>query len=200
MALREIGEAAMGSDYLQLFDRRTAEVILGAAESELAALVDLRGKAGEPPVWNSYWDPKQKKSVDLEFGTKSGKRLQVILESALSLKQIKEELLEVFCIGAHFYLDYWGCWMEVFSGEGPAGAVPRENFMSSLSPNKIDAEGCASGRYLLKPENVEAIRSSLEMHRQEWSIMNDANLERLRGWQKFCVANSGYCVLYQMDF
>jgi len=192
----------MGTDYLQLLDRRTAEVILDATESDLAALVDLRSKTSESPVWKSYWDDKQGEFVDFNFATKAADRLRIILATRSSLKEVKEQLLDAFCIGESWlYLDYWGCWAEVFSGEVPAGAISWEDFTKPLFSNDTETKQDRGypGCYLLAPQNVESIRSSLETHRGEWRIMNDSDLDHLRGWQSFCKDNAGYCVSYQID-
>jgi hypothetical protein len=193
----------MGTDYLQLLDRHTAEIIMSADDSALAALVDLRTGIEGPPVWQNYWDAKQAKSSGFEIVTRAAQRLQTILDCGSTIEEIKDQLLNDLCIGgAWLYLDYWGCWAEAFSGEVPHGAIAWEDFTRPIRPNEgtaVEYRGDNSGCYLLTPENTDSILKSLEVHREDWRIMNDSDFVRLRAWKNFCHANPGICILYQID-
>jgi hypothetical protein len=46
----------MGTDFLELLDRRTAEVIIHGDESDLISLVEVRTTRNGSPVWRNYWD------------------------------------------------------------------------------------------------------------------------------------------------
>ena len=193
----------MGTDYLQLLDRRTTQVIVNATESDLAALVDMRSTFVGPPVWQTYWDEKQQVLVEFPFGTSPAQRLRMMLECGYSMDDVKHDLVHDFCVGGGLNLDYWGCWAEVFSAHDPPGSITWEEFIASIrdvsSEFSNEAQG-ASGRYLLSHEDVSTILRSLEGHFQELSIMAQCDLDRLRGWQVFTDKHPETCILYQMDF
>jgi hypothetical protein len=100
------------------------------------------------------------------------------------------------------YVDYWGCYAEVFAGGDPSGAVTWEAFTDPMhGPESSSKEPAgASGCYLLTDENVDSIICSLEAHRSEVKIMNDEQIAQLKAWRDFCRKFPGFCVLYQIDF
>jgi hypothetical protein len=65
----------IGTDYLQLLDRPTAEIILVDELSAFAALVELRTKSEGPPVWQYNWNAELGKSIEFETGTNAARRL-----------------------------------------------------------------------------------------------------------------------------
>jgi hypothetical protein len=117
---------AVGTHYLHLLDRRRAEIIIHANESELATLVDMTTWLGRPHLWQKYWDAKKEDFVDFEPTTPTTERLRIKLREGTSIERIKEELLGELCIGGWLYVDYWGCYAEVFAGGDPSGAVTWE--------------------------------------------------------------------------
>jgi hypothetical protein len=192
----------MGTDYLQLLDRRTAKLIIGADESELISLIEMRTTSGGPPVWKSYWDSKLEKAVDFERTTSAAQRLEKIRNGS-TLEDIKERLLYEISVSHNFlYLDYWGCWVEAFPIEGPPGAITWEDFTAPMrsAPKAKKEEWDTSGCYLLTDENVSAILRSLEVHRHELTNMREPEIDQLRRWQAFCRKHPEISILYQIDF
>jgi hypothetical protein len=194
----------MGTDYLQLMDRRTAEVIIEATAADLAAIVDLKTAGAGPLVWRNYWDAQNEAFVDFVNVATAAARLATILRCGSSLNEIKQDLIRELCIGrALLHLDYWGCWAEVFSVQDPPGALTWENFTAPIRgaterPTGESTE--SSGCYVLTNHNVASILSSLEAHRSEMEIMNDAQIERLRAWLALCSKHQEFSILYQIDF
>lgn len=192
----------MGTDYLQLLDRRTAEIIIRGEGSDLAALVDLRTTAYIPPVWKQYWDADQQRLTNFDSLVTAAERFKVLIETGSTIEEIKEELLHELCVSHWLYIDYWGCSSEVFNGS-PPGAITWEEFAapiySAASQPKQEAVG-SSGCYLLTHENIDSILKSLEFHRHELEIMDGPKIDRLRSWQNLCRKHPGFSILYQIDF
>lgn len=189
----------MGTDFLQLFDERTAHFVIEGEESDLVTLVDFRTSREGAPIWKSYWAPEEEAFVDFEPRTPNSARLRIKLAHGTTLGEIKEDLLRRLCtMQAMFYLDYWGCWAEVFITE-PPGALTWEQLVAPIRKSHAAPDG-SSGCYLLTHENVEAILRSLRSHQDELLIMTLADIERLASWQRFCAKDSGFCILYQIDF
>jgi hypothetical protein len=191
---------AMGTDYLQLFDKRTAQLVIGGDESDLVTLVDFRTRREGAPIWQAYWSPSHECFINFEPRTPNLDRLRTQLAHGTTLQQIKEDLLRRLCtMQSMFYLDYWGCAAEVFMTDPPAGALTWEEFVAPIRKSHPEPDG-SSGCYLLIPENVEAILRSLRSHQGELQIMTLADIERLSSWQKFCAKDPGFCIMYQIDF
>src|SRR5262245_24393771 len=140
----------MGTDFLQLMDRRTAEFIIAADAADLAALLDLKTTGDGPLAWRNYWDAQNETLVDFANITTTSVRLDTILRSGTSLNKVKQDLIDELCISEAFlYLDYWGCWAEVFSVQDPPGALTWENFTASIrgaidrpTGETMDSSGC----------------------------------------------------------
>ncbi|HYL75454.1 MAG TPA: hypothetical protein VEU96_14675 [Bryobacteraceae bacterium] len=194
----------MGTDYLQLLDRRTAELVVGGSAADLATLVEARTTLDGPPVWRNYWDAKNQIVADFARTTSATQRLRTIIESGSSLEEIKDDLIRQLCIGDSLYLDYWGCYAEVFSVQGPLGSITWEQFtapMRNTSVSRVEPEEAEStGCFLLTNDNVESILLSLEAHRDELRVMDEFQIDRLREWRAFCGRHPGFCILYQIDF
>ena len=195
---------SMGTDYLQLLDRGAAELIIRGNGEDLVALVESRTTSIEgPPVWNSYWDAMQEKFVDFRRDASSAERLKTKLDQGTTLEEIKDDLLQNLCLARNFlYVDYWGCWSEIFSVEGAPGSIPWEDFtapMRGAIPSKKEKWG-TSGCYLLTDDNVSAIMRGLETHQDELTIMSSQEVERVRRWQSFCRKMPTFCMTYQNDF
>ncbi len=116
----------MGTDYLHLLDRRAAEIIIRADESDLIVLIDCRTVPNSQAVLKDYWDEALGRFVDFPPGTTTKQRLQGITRRS-TLDEIKKDLVRSLCIGGWLNLDYWGCWAEVFSVK-PIGAISWEEF------------------------------------------------------------------------
>jgi hypothetical protein len=188
----------MGTDYLQLFDRRTAELVLQAGAPDLLALVDLHGRRNAPSIWHSYWDQTQQRLIDFDSGLSDIQRLQTQLDHGTPLHEIKEKFLRGICTMQEMLsLDYWGCYVEVFPND-PPGALSWERFVASFSGTTGQNED--SGTYLLTIENVAAILRNLYAHKDDLRIMKDEGIKTLETWHAVCSRDPRFCVLYQIDF
>lgn len=191
----------MGTDYLQLLDRRTAEIIIHGEGNDLAAVVDLRTAMNMKPIWKQYWDDHKKGFIDFDSGITAAERFKILIETGSTIEEIKEELLRELCISHWLYVDYWGCYAEVF-GADPPGAITWEEFIAPMyrTAGSKQEEYGVSGCYLLTHDNVDSILKSLECHRHELQIMDQSKVDRLRYWQNFCRKHAGSSILYQIDF
>ncbi|HKF24062.1 MAG TPA: hypothetical protein VKE93_20990 [Candidatus Angelobacter sp.] len=193
----------MGTDYLELLDRITAEMIIRADEADLICLVESRTTRDGPPVWKNYWNAEQDCLIDFPRATTATERLKLKSQHGTALEEIKDDLLREMCVSAvSISVDYWGCWADVFAGKDPADAIPWEDFTAPIRRrHKTEKEEWeTSGRYLLTDENVDSILRSLEAHKNELTIMGEPEITHLRLWQTFCRRVRGFCIVYQIDF
>jgi hypothetical protein len=168
----------VGTDYLELFDRRTAEIIVSGAEADLISLVEARTPPNSgPPVWHHFWNASLGSLQEFPRTATSEDRFHLIRSASESLDEIKGELMEAMCVSRPLFLDYWGCMAEVFRGGEPPGAVTWEEFAAPLQSGNEPVE--SSGRYLLTPENTEAILQSLRTHVRELRVTDS---QVLRSW------------------
>lgn len=191
----------MGTDFVQLLDRRTAELILIADEADLVTLVEARTRPNSlPPVWRNRVDLA---SFSLQpFGEEAtiADRLAGQLAAGSELVEIKTELIDELCTSDWIYLDYWGCMAEVFTGAEPPGASYWENFTAAMFEGPLPEEPGLSGRYLLTASNIDAMTRSLRKHVHELDAMRERDVEMLERWHEFCGRHSDYRVVYQIDF
>ena len=91
--------------------------------------------------------------------------------------------------GEEIYLDYWGCYAEVFDGH-PDGSISSSAYL----PDEEDETFL-----LLRPEHVDQMIKSLYEHRDGLSIMDNEQIEKLERWKDFCAANPSHRVAYMFD-
>lgn len=187
----------MGTDFLSLFDRHAAEIIMGANETELATLVDLKTTLDGPLVWREYLNDSKDGLLPFDKFMTSAERLVRMLRDC-RLDEIKRDLILHLCSSCAFlHVDYWGCWAEVFTNGASETIVTWESFAAPIDPKtEMDV---SSSCYLLTNDNVQAILDSLEAHRSDVTIMSDAEIDRLRSWRAFCLKHPEFCVLYHID-
>ena len=125
----------MGTDYVQLLDKRTARLIMTGDEETLAVLVDSRTRPVQgPPVWCQYWDLKANKLRDFSPQVNGLERLRILMNSGTTLHEIRRELIRVLCESDFLRVNYWGCHAKVFSGHAtPPGGNTWEEFEAQLS-------------------------------------------------------------------
>ncbi len=164
----------MGTDRVELLDRRTAELIISGTEADLIALVESRTRpmAG-PPVWRDYWDASRESFREFPLAVPVEERLSVILSNGIRLTAIRIQLIRDLCTSAPLDVDYWGCIAEVFSGGKPPGCITWEDFIAPAFPEGPPEAGIhrdengailwteTSGRYLLTAANTNAMTVSL---------------------------------------
>ncbi len=91
------------------------------------------------------------------------------------------------------YVDYWGCFAEVFTGR---------HLDRSCETNLVLRPDDPDGAYvyfLLVP-HVDAMLSSLRAHWSEVTVMDDADLARLVEWRDRCASDPALRVAYSIDF
>ena len=88
------------------------------------------------------------------------------------------------------YLDYWGCYAEVFEGH-PEGSTSSLDYLPDEEEETF---------LLLRPDHVDRMIKSLHEHREDLSIMDKGQLAELEKWRDFCAANPNYMVAYMFDF
>lgn len=90
----------MGTDYLELLDRITAEIIIRADQADLLCLVESRTTRDGPPVWRNYWNAEQDCLIDFPRATTATERLKLKLQHGAALEEIKDDLLREMCVSA----------------------------------------------------------------------------------------------------
>jgi hypothetical protein len=203
----------MGTDNVELLDRRTAEVIVRGAEVDLITLLESRTRPlAAPPVWRDYWDAGSESIQEFPRETTLTERLRVITSGGREMVEIKHELIRELCTSDWLHLDYWGCKAGVFGPGDPPGSTTWEDFISPMFPGAApeppvhhDDDGSVlwvetSGRYLLTSANTEAMILSLRSHSQDVTVMSEADVAKLERWHGFCMSHPDFCVVYQIDY
>lgn len=203
----------MGTDNVELLDRRTAEIIVRGSETDLIALVESRTRPlVGPPVWRDYWEPNRQSLQEFAREATVEERFKVILSGETGLTDIKSQLIRDLCTSDWLSLDYWGCMAEVFGGVEPPGSTKWEDFVAPMfegsAPQPVvhrDDDGTVqwvenSGRYLLTVANLDAMIQSLRNRRLDLRIMGESEVGRLERWRHFCARHHDFCVVYQIDF
>ena len=206
-------EKHMGTDNVELLDKRAAEIIIHGSKADLIALVEARTRPIiGPPVWREYWDAARESMQEFSREVKVEDRFKAIATSAREIAAIKSELIRELCTSDWLYLDYWGCTAEVFGGVDPPGATKWEEFVAPMFPDgppeppvHYDEDGSVlwietSGRYLLSSSDTNAMIASLRKHVQDLSVMCEADIAKLERWHHFCAAHPDFCVVYQIDY
>lgn len=187
----------MGTDFRQLFDAKTADILARGTADDLCAFVDSRaGLAGsdKPRIWGSYFDLLGRQ-IDLGEFLNASQRLEALLKFGWGLQELREELVNDLCLSSEWlHVDYWGCMAEVF-GDQPPGSLPLNRWWRARGGRYEDEEIS----YILTDDNVSAIRESLGRHRSELTIMDDRSLDQLRCWAEFCGKQNAFRVVYNID-
>jgi hypothetical protein len=181
----------MGTDWLQLFDKRLSDKILAMNRQRLVRFIEenidvLKEKDRRDTVHYSsiiFTMNQDKLSV-----TQAIDRL--IADSGL--QDLKIDVAFDFCFGEEWvYLDYWGCYAHVFSEGDPKGSIQSDKYM----PDKGDYDFL-----LLTPDHVDRIVKSLKEHADDLPVMNRAGIERVEYFRDFCRGHPGYWVAYKFDY
>ena len=81
------------------------------------------------------------------------------------------------------YLDYYGCWIEVFRDE-PEGIITSTEYLHETKGEVWFT--------LLQPNHVDQIIESLRKHMNELTIMSQTGVEKVIQFRNYCVTNPGY--------
>ena len=202
----------MGTDNIELLDKRTAELIIHGSDDDLIALVECRTRSSSgPPVWREYWDADQESVQEFPRTATVEQRFGLISQHATSA-EIKTQLVRELCTSDWLSLDYWGCFAEVFSGHRPPGSITWEEFIAPMFKGEVpepivhrDEDGSPiwlenTGRYLLANQNTDLMIHSLKNHIPELQVMGVSDVARFERWHALCARHSGFAIVYQIDF
>jgi len=171
----------MGADSVRLFDKRLSDEILSLAMENIASFVQPRLR-----------QLREFSEFLCGFGedVPAAIRLEQLQRQGRTEAELKYDLVEYLCISAEsLVLDYWACYVEVFSGD-PPGSIPDYKLFPHL----------AEQRYLLLlAEHVDLMLASLDSHRREVIAMSDADISTLRSLRDQCTADVGKMVAYFYD-
>lgn len=109
-------------------------------------------------------------------------------ERQLASNAESRDVLACF-IGSPLYLDYWGCYSEVFGGMEPVGSV----FNTSFIPGEEEA-----WFLFLLPEHIDRMLASLWKHSSELRVPVD--IAELRRFREIAAADQNLKVAYVFDY
>jgi hypothetical protein len=177
----------MGTDSIHLFNKELADKILAINQADLVSFLNenLAVLQQKPFVLTSVL-------YEME---ESGDSLAVVVERLLAneitFDRLRSDVAQDFGSGdERIPVDYWGCYAEVFAGH-PEGSISSLDYLPDEEEETF---------LLLLPEHVGQMVKSLREHADDLRIMSTATIDRLEEWQRFCVANPGYWVAYEIDF
>jgi len=183
----------MGTDWLQLFDKRRSDKILAMNRQGLTRFLE-----------ENLDELKEKDRRDI--GTHSSIVFIMNQDKVSVFQAVNKELADSglrdlklrvaldFCLGEEWiYLDYWGCYAHVFSEGDPKGSILSEKYL----PDKN-----YDGFLLLTLEHVERIIKSLKEHANDLPVMKrmGAGVERVEYFRDFCRGHPGHWVAYHFDY
>jgi len=114
-----------------------------------------------------------------------------LFDKALADRMLAEGRDPLVALGdEEIYLDYWGCYAEVFDGH-PEGSISSLDYLPDEEEETF---------LLLRPDHVDRMVRSLNEHRDDLNIMDKEQLEKLERWRDFCAANPSQMVAYIFDF
>jgi hypothetical protein len=147
----------MGADWIQLFDKKLCDEIVGLNTHTLPAF-------GERNLDGC----KEFSRFGYDFeGMPMADRLRRLVDDGESEVKLKTLLVDELCFSERkLDLDYWGCYAEVFRGVDPPGAIPDYRIFRDLRQQ---------GFLLLLPDHVDLIPESLNLHRAEVTRMTEAD-------------------------
>lgn len=171
----------MGTDWVRLFDKRLCDDILALDNSTLATFVS--SPLGELEQYNEFRN-------GFADNVAVPARIRQLHESGLSEQQLKCILVNSLCpLGEWLYVDYWGCYAEVFVGD-PPGSIPDLVIFPHLQEEQF---------LLLRPEHVDQILGSLTAHRADLRVMRGKDISLLMQWRDRCLNDENMMVAYFLD-
>jgi hypothetical protein len=173
----------MGTDWLQLFDKRLSDKILAMNRQRLMRFLEenvdvLKEKDKRDTVHYS--------SIIFTMNQHKISVAQAVdrLIAGSGLQDLKIQIAFDFCFGEEWiYLDYWGCYAHVFNEGDPKGSIQSDKYLS-------DKENV--GFLLLTPDHVDRIVKSLKEHADDLHVMERADIERVEYFRDFCRGHPGY--------
>jgi hypothetical protein len=181
----------MGTDSVKLFNKTLSDRILGMTKSGVIRYVEENLESLKEIEKSGGFVHSL---VLFEMNNGAGfvaQAVERLIAEGNPLKQLKDELIHDFAFGEErIYLDYWGCYAEVFTEGDPKGSLSSMKYF-----------GYEEDLYLfLKPSHVDRMTRSLKEHLNDLRIMGEAEIERLEYFRDFCAGHPGYWVAYLHDF
>jgi hypothetical protein len=171
----------MGADWLQLFDKKFCDEIVCLNANTISDFVERHLHLFEEFSLFRY---------DFD-GVPVEDRIQRLLDGGETEASLKNDLVDELCFSEQkIILDYWGCYAEGFSSADPEGAIADYKLFPGRKEQSF---------HLLLPNHVDRILESLHAHRNELTIMAEAELNRVREWREICAADSSKMVAYVFD-
>ena len=171
----------MGADWLKLFDRKLCDEIVSLDAKALPTFVERHVDCF--PEFSLF-----------RYGFNDvpvRERVKRLFDGGDTEGSLKNRLVDELCFGEQkIVLDYWGCYIEVFGGADPDGAIPDYNLFSERQEQSF---------LLLLPNHVDRILESLNSHRNELTHMAEAELDVVRQWREACSADPSRMVAYVFD-
>jgi hypothetical protein len=171
----------MGADWLQLFDKKLCDEVLGLNAETLPAFL-----AKHLPQFREF------STFRYDFdGVPVHDRVKQLLEIGESVADLRVKLVDELCFSeGRIAIDYWGCYVEVFASADPPGAI---------ADYRLFPERQQQSFLLLLPNHVDRILESLDLHRAELAVMTGAEINLLRQWRNVCSADPSQMVAYVFD-
>ncbi|MGA2654093.1 MAG: hypothetical protein ABSF28_26530 [Terracidiphilus sp.] len=172
----------MSTDWVCLFDKRLSDEILSLATADLADF--LQPRLHELASFSEF-------ICGFAEEIPAPVRLSQLRQQGRTEEQLKCDVVQSLCISSDpLYLDYWGCYAEVFIGD-PPGSIPESELFPHLKEQRY---------LLLRSDHVDLMLASLESHRAEVVVMSDANVSLLRNWRDQCGQDTGKMVAYFFSY
>jgi len=181
----------MGTDSAKLFNKTLSDRILGMTKSALIRYVEENLETLKEVEKSGGFVHSILLFELNERGGSVAEAVERLIAEENTLKRLKDELIHDFALGEEtIYLDYWGCYAEVFAEGDPKGSLSSVKYF-----------GYEEELYMfLKPPHVDRMIRSLKEHLNDLPIMGNEGIERLEYFRDFCAGHPGYWVAYIFDF
>jgi hypothetical protein len=181
----------MGADSVRLFDKGVSDHILGLSKPDLIRYLEERLDTLRRKETAGAWIHSLVLSELNQRGGSVAEAVEQLLAEKNPLAQLKEELVYDLAFGEEvILLDYWGCYVHVFSEGDPKGSL------SSMKYLKDEEEAFL----LLKPIHVDRMIRSLKEHINDLQVMDKTAIQRLEYMRDFCAGHPSHWVAYEFDF
>jgi hypothetical protein len=177
----------MGTDSIKLFNKTLADQILAMKRKPLTHFLEenidiLKRKEF---TLNSVVCMMEQSNCSVSDA------VERLLSEEYTLRSLKSEVAQDFAFGdEEIYLDYWGCFGEVFD-DYPEGSIPSLEYLPDQEEEIF---------LLLRPDHVDRIVKALYEHIDELKIMNKEMIGKVEKCKDYCTTNPGYMVAYMFDF
>ena len=181
----------MGTDSVKLFNKSLSDRILAMRKSELIPYIEenldaLKQKENAGGFIH--------RSIPFELGERGSSVAQAFDRMIIdkeSLPTLKRDLILDLAFGEEeIYLDYWGCYAEVFRDGDPKDSISSMKYFNDEEELYL----------FLLPSHVDQMIRSLKQHLDDLRLMGKEGIGRLEYFRDFCLNHSGYWIVYLFDF